>query len=47
MISDKIKDNAIRIISVQIKALKGHAGKLKEELNYALNKANDAKLDHK
>ena len=34
--SEKIEDNAIRIISVHSKLLKDHAEKLREELNYAL-----------
>ena len=35
-IREEIKDNSIRIISVQSKELKGHAEKLKEELNYVM-----------
>ena len=42
-----MKDNAIKIIYVQSKVVKGHAAKLKEKLNYALKEANDAKLDQK
>ena len=41
---EEVKDNAIRIISFQIKELNGHAKKLKENFNYALNEANDSKL---
>ena len=43
----KLKDRAIRMISVQRKAMKGHAENLKEKLNYALKEANYANLDHK
>ena len=43
----KIKDNRIRVIDVQRKALNGHAENLIEKLNYALKEANDAKLDQK
>ena len=39
--------NTTGIISIQSKALKGHAEKLKEKLNYALKEANDAKLAQK
>ena len=46
-IREKIEDNAIRIIYVQIKALKFHAEKLKEKLNYALKEVNYVKLDKK
>ena len=46
-IREEIDDNAIRIISVQSKALKGHAAKLKEKLKCALKEANDAKLAQK
>ena len=46
-IREKIKDNTIRIISVQSKALKGHAENLKERFNYALKEATYAKLTHK
>ena len=46
-IREEIEDNTIRIISVQSKALKGHAEKSKENLNYALKEANDEKLSHK
>ena len=35
------------VIYVQSKALKGHAEKLKEKLNYSLKEANDEKNDHK
>ena len=35
------------MISIQNKALKGNAEKLKEKLNCALKEANDAKLDQK
>ena len=35
------------MIYVQIKALKGHAEKLKEKLNYALKEDNDTKLSQK
>ena len=35
-IKEEIKDNAIRIISVQSKSLKGHAEKLNGELNHAI-----------
>ena len=35
------------MISVQSKALKGHAEKLKETLNYVLKKANVEKLANK
>ena len=46
-IRKEIKDNAIRIIYVQINPLKWHAEKLKREFNYELKKTNDAKLDQK
>ena len=46
-IRNEIEDNSIRITSVQIKALKVHAEKLKERLNYTLKEANDAKLAQK
>ena len=35
-IREQIEDNSIRTIFVQSKALKGHAAKLKEQLNYSL-----------
>ena len=35
------------MIYIKSKALEGHAEKLKEELNYALNKANDEKIAQK
>ena len=41
----EIRDNAIRIIYVQSKALKGHTEKLKEKLNNFFNEANDANLN--
>ena len=44
---EEVKDNKIRRISVQRKALKGHAANLKEKLNYALKEADDAKLSQK
>ena len=48
MISKKeLKNNAIIIIYVQIKALKGHAEIFKGKLNYALKEANYSKLDQK
>ena len=40
-IREEIKDSIIRIIYVQIKSLKGHAGKLKENFNCELKEAND------
>ena len=43
-IREEIKYTAIRIIYFQSKALKVHAEKLKENLNYALKEANDSKL---
>ena len=46
-IREKIKDNEIRMISVQSKALKGHAAKSTKKLNYVLKEANDEKLDKK
>ena len=46
-IINKIDDNTKRVISCQRTALKVHANKLKFRLNYALKKANDAKLDQK
>ena len=42
-----MKDNAIRIIYFQSKALKVHAEKLKEKLNCALKEDNDEKLAQK
>ena len=39
--------NAIRIISVQSKVLKGHITKMRENLNYALKEANGEKLTQK
>ena len=39
--------NAIRIISVQSKVLKGHITKMRDNLNYALKEANDEKLTQK
>ena len=41
------EDNEIRIISIQIKSVKGHGAKLKENLDYALKEANNKKLDQK
>ena len=46
-IREVIDDNAIRKISVQIKALKGHEAILKESFTYALKEANDEKLPQK
>ena len=46
-IINKIKDNTKRVISRQRTALKVRAKKLKFRFNYALKKANDAKLDQK
>ena len=40
---EETKDNKIRIIYFQIKALNGHEENLKQKLNYTLNEANDAK----
>ena len=42
-IRKEIKDNSIRRISVQSKALKGHAEYMKDKFNYSLKEANDAK----
>ena len=42
-----MEDNTIRIISVQSKSVKGHAEKLKINLNYALKEANDTILYQK
>ena len=44
---EEIEDNAIRMISVQRKALEVHAAKFKEKLNYELKEANDAKPPQK
>ena len=46
-IREEIEDNAIRMISVQRKALEVHAAKFKEKLNYELKEANDAKPPQK
>ena len=46
-IKEAIENNAIRIISVQSKALKVHTAKLKEKSNCAPKEADDAKLDQK
>ena len=46
-IRKEIKDNAIRIISVQSKSLEGHAEKVKENLNCVMKEYNFEKLDHK
>ena len=46
-IREEIKNNATRIISVQIKSLKGHTEKLKENLDYVPKEANDTKLAQK
>ena len=46
-IRKEIKDKVIRIISVQIKALKVRAVNLKEEFNYALKEDNYSKLAQK
>ena len=35
------------MISIQIKALKGHAEKLKENFTYALKEDNDGNMDQK
>ena len=46
-IREEIKYNTIRTISVQRKALKGYAEKLKNVFTYALKETNDWNLDHK
>ena len=46
-IREEIKDNTITMISVQSKALKVHAEKLKVKFTYALKEANDGNLDQK
>ena len=46
-IRKEIKDNTIRMISVQSKAFKGHAEKLKGGFTYTLKEDNDAKLPQK
>ena len=46
-ISEEINDNTIRIISGQIKSLKGYAENLKETFTYILKEDNDGNLDQK
>ena len=46
-IREEVEDNAIRIIAVHGKTLKGHASKLEKKFNFALKKVIYAKLAHK
>ena len=46
-IREETKDNTIRIIYDQSKALKGHVEKLKENFNYALKEAKNEKMSRK